>query len=94
MYISTNEMLECYESEKMNPPFGLLLVDKTLPHLLYIIDYSSHSLGKKSLDTAQHFKCYLRNMIRFIPLFFLKFNNVAFLMELFLEKKRVKFVTC
>lgn len=80
----------------MNPSFGLLLVDKTLPHLTNLIDYSSCSLGKKSLDTGQEFKCfcYLRNMIRFIPGFLLKFNGVAFLMELFLEKKRVRFVAC
>lgn len=32
------------------------------------------------------------NMIRFIPGFLLKFNGVAFLMELFLEKRRVRFV--
>ncbi|KAF4804829.1 DENN domain-containing protein 4C [Turdus rufiventris] len=28
-------------------------IDKTLPHLTYLIDYSSHSLGKDSLDTGQ-----------------------------------------
>lgn len=80
----------------MNPSFGLLLVDKTLPHLTYLIDYSSHSLCKKSLDTGQQVKCfcYLRNMIRLIPGFLLKFSGVAFLMELFLEKKKLRFVAC
>lgn len=67
----------------MYPSFGLLLADKTLAHLMYLIDYSSHSLGKESLDNGQQSKCfcYLKNMIRFIPGFLLKVSGVAFTME-------------